>query len=656
MSRVAILKTVPFKREQENIIGFTTKQQQQEYFANLAGKSTFDELFIGIGERNFLPSTDTLATLRIDLKSYPTPFNTIEALNCQYAIVNYEYASGSSNWGSGYLFYFITYAKSVNMNTIEYTLELDVFNTYLRGVDWDYDSGLYDVDRCHIRRYLYIDDKLEPYYDMLKYMYVDDINPPISVVTDSLKLSGSSTGFYYAVIKPNVTEKSISWDFKRYIGETTTEGNIDFSIMLGQEGVEATRVPYAILMFASNNVSAVNGTNIKAQDIHKNIISIFGSNLVTIFKSDLPPQSFTDWNYNGSKWVFTGTAAESGAGTAWSIGDNSVFLGFVSGEIGGGFQDVSTDYKINLYGGTLSKNSKISDDIKMNLYRELHIITSNDNIQYNLLKTENVDGISIRLGRYISDNGIVITAYIADGFYANNYKTGDVAGKISKLDVPTLCDSYRVWQQENKNYMYTAYLLPTVVGAANTANNAFGAFVANSPKGPTDFAGAAKATGAAAHETIKGVISIGDSLARAALYEDDRKHSPDRKIGSASDLAEQTMKFGTLSPVAAIYEPSEPVKNIINRMWYMYGYPINNLIKYDRIFDLRTYFNFIKFNTDTSDRIISKNSVCISNNIADYISSRFQAGVRIWNARTVTNEFKFQDLENWEYDIYLLME
>ena len=108
MSRAAILKTVPFKREQENIIGFTSKAQQQEYFANLAGKSTFDELFIGIGERNFLPSTDTLATLRIDLKSYPTPFNTIEALNCQYAIVNYEYASGSSNWfGIFILFYYI---------------------------------------------------------------------------------------------------------------------------------------------------------------------------------------------------------------------------------------------------------------------------------------------------------------------------------------------------------------------------------------------------------------------------------------------------------------------------------------------------------------------------------------------------------------------
>ena len=642
MSRVAVFKTVPFKRDSENVVWFNSRESQQNYFASLGGKSSFSALFASFPETNFIPMTDTLARIVID--SNDIGGILLDSLNYQYIIVEWAY-----NGITKYLYYFITDIRSKNIRTYEYSLELDIFNTYLFGVDWDLDNGIFNVERAHIRRYLYIDNKLEYYTTNFNYLFVDDIEPDKISAKESITLDSENEGFYYAIIKGNISSGKTDWGCELYIGEgSVATTSTDMGLLLGRNvnnrNMTETAIPYIVLMFSSHNSSnsTKGSTDISASTIHRNIIAKFGENLITIIKSNINPSNFSSWSYSNKKWLFNDSITDMSGGTAW---DGINFLGFFSREIGGKVESINTDIKIQLYSGNISKNSKISDDIKMNLYRDIYISTSSDIKAYNLLRTENFNGITFYYDHYISDNGIAIGIYIKDGVYANNYLAGDMAGKTSKLEVPTLTDSYRSWQQNNKNYMYTGYLIPAVSGFAGVAKNTAMGAAAGMMTGNPMFAAIGAASG-----MLSSFIDMGTNLANAYAHESDQFHKPDKALGSASDLVEQTVKFGTPSPIVTIFEPIEPVKNAINKMWYMYGYPIRNMLAYQRIFDRRTYFNYIKLNEDISTRIEA--TTPMSNSIINAISSRFNSGIRLWNGYTFDGSFKFRDLENWEYDIY----
>lgn len=583
--------------------------------------------------------TDTLARIVID--SNDIGGILLDSLNYQYIIVEWTY-----NGITKYLYYFITDIRSKNIRTYEYSLELDIFNTYLFGIDWDLDNGIFNVERAHIRRYLYIDNKLEYYTTNFNYLFVDDIEPDKISAKESISLDTINRTFYYAIIKANVSVGKTDWGCTLYNGVTSTELSPIMGLLSGRANgnrqIANTAIPYLLLMFSDYNDSDRAGTDISASEIHRNIIASFGENLLTIIRSNIPPQNFTQWKFDNNKWTYTGIS-EDMSGTAWK--DESTFVGFFAATIGGKLEEVSSDIKIQLYGGNVSKNSKISDDIKMNLYRDVYVSTSSDIKAYNLLRTENFEGITFYYDHYISDNGIAIGIYIKDGVYANNYLAGDMAGKTSKLEVPTLTDSYRSWQQNNKNYMYTGYLIPAVSGFAEVAKNTAMGAAAGMMTGNPMFAAIGAASG-----MLSSFIGMSTNLANAYAHESDQFHKPDKALGSAADLAEQTVRFGTTSPIVTIFEPIEPVKNAINKMWYMYGYPIRNMLVYQRIFDRRTYFNYIKLNEDISTRIEA--TTPMSNSIINAISSRFNSGIRLWNGYTFNGSFKFSDLENWEYDIY----
>lgn len=658
MSRVAILKTVPFKREQENIIGFSSRSAQRQYFADLAGKSSFDELFVGIGERNFLPSTDTIATLRIDLKSYPNPFNTIEALNCQYAIVNYEYSSGSSNWGSGYLFYFITQAKSINMNTVEYSLELDVFNTYLRGIDWDLPNSL-NVERTHIKRYTYSNYEPKIYQENLKYMLLGEgLNP--SLYPYEVASSTATDLYCYIIVKGNVTEGKMKFNNMYVRGGTVSPRETPTSYWEGTRATgfnELYSVPYAIvafkyvdsLKFIDEGQTYTAGPN----SIISRAISAWSSDIVGIYLSTL---DFTSINggvihgSDGSTFQIYGTSTNQYdyarlIFTSSSFSDNTI----VGVGLWGLMFNNSTYNIDNSIKQTFSKNAIYSEDIKNKLYERIVVNMLGDTDEYIPLKFANKEEIEFNVKQTISEQGSVYNISLKgnDNFlYNNDFDSGLSMNVYKKFELPSLSDSYTNWLMNNKNYGATNYLLnPTAKLGQGVLGGASLYALSRGLSGPQ---GMALALSIGTGSAILGALT---SSLSAWNKEDDIKNSPDTLKGSSLDLITSILKYGLKFKIIK-YDLQPDSKDKVNKLFYKYGYSVETIMNSSELFN-RHYFNYIKLNENISSRI--KTISNISNTVLNIISDRLNNGVTIWDSSFKTFEYPNNSdgfLENWEQEIF----
>lgn len=640
MSRVAILKTVPFKREQENIIGFSSRSAQQQYFADLADKSSFDELFVGIGERNFLPSTDTIATLRIDLKSYPTPFNTIEALNCQYAIVNYEYASGSSNWGSGYLFYFITYAKSVNMNTIEYTLELDVFNTYLRGIDWDLPLTLY-IDRAHLLRYNYVNNELQTFFR--DYWYNSEgLNPP-TYFTGSERLYNSHNLWLYIIVKTALPNYTIDGITEQGSVKNYAFGWSNYRDLLDEY---VSKSPYAIVWLPlSGSLKFSNGGDLTgiydSTILYANAQQYLSPNVVGVFVSDNEPKDFTD------DAVYT---ENNGTYTVTLSGDCKAFYKELDGKIYPiGVCCLNYKFKRKTYNvdidneiyKTPKKYSEYAGDIKENLYRSIIITCDGTSREYNRLKLQD-DILNVYDNPMITDSGVVHSYSIFNGLYKESLFAGDTFQVNRKMECPSLSDSYQNWIANNKQYGVTGYLVP-----------AFKSVVTGASAG-----GLVGGVHGAAAGALGGAISGIFNYINASANEKNEITKPDTLNGGSYDLLSTVSRYGTVETRIAETDIEPTSKKELDTLFLKYGYAVNMELSLGMLYT-RYKYNYVKTGENISDRIRVLNAT-ISNPILNIISDKFLYGVREWNSSYVddiNNPFNYGHggtniVENWEQQVF----
>lgn len=648
MSRVAILKTVPFKREQENIIGFSSRSAQQQYFADLAGKSSFDELFVGIGERNFLPSTDTIATLRIDLKSYPTPFNTIEALNCQYAIVNYEYASGSSNWGSGYLFYFITYAKSVNMNTIEYTLELDVFNTYLRGIDWDLPLTLY-IDRAHLLRYNYVNNELQPFFR--DYWYNSEGIQPPTYIKKSTDINYGTTLYtpiywIYMIVKTSVPGYNI--DNVSMQGSERKDQATGHTIYHDDLNATAIYSPYVVLwlplsatiMFKGNN----NGlpSSVSSVSAFRYAQEYLSPNIVGVFVSEIEPKNLglpADYEYTTTTSYVTVNISDSTKVVFKNVDNKINVVGLMSYNIY--LNETNFNYSIDNVYTNPKKYSEYIGDIKENLYKNLVVSCNGVSREYNILKLQE-NNIILTNRATISDSGVVQSFSINSGLYSKNGESGDVFVVNRKMENPSLSDSYQNWIANNKQYGITGYLVPSfkapIVGAITGAS--------------------VGGVHGAAIGALGGALSGLFNYINASANEQNEVTKPDNLNKGSYDALSSVCRYGSLFSKIIETEIEPTVKKEIDTLFLKYGYAVNMELSLGMLYT-RYKYNYVKTGENISDRIRVLNAT-ISNPILNIISDKFLYGVREWNSSYVddiNNPFNYGHggtniVENWEQQVF----
>lgn len=640
MSRVAILKTVPFKREQENIIGFTSRSAQRQYFADLAGKSTFDELFIGIGERNFLPSTDTLATLRIDLKSYPIPFNTIEALNCQYAIVNYEYALGSSNWGSGYLFYFITQAKSINMNTVEYSLELDVFNTYLRGEDWDLPLTLY-VERAHLLRYNYVNNELQPFFR--DYWYNSEGVQPPTYLKNSSRLFAPKNLWLYIIVKTSLPGYSIEGITEQGSIKANAFGYTNYKDLLNNY---VAKSPYAIVWFPlSGTIKFDNGGDLTGSYgstlIYAYAQEYLSPNIVGVFVSEIEPKEFTDDAvYTESRGVYTITLGSDCKAFYKELNGKNYVLGVSCFNYN--FKRLSYEYTLqNTIYNNPKKYSEYEGDIKEDLYREFIISCDGTNREYNILKLQSKT-LDIYDMPMITDSGVVHSYSIYNGLYEGSVFSGDVYQVNRKMECPSLSDSYQNWIANNKQYGVTGYLVP-----------AFKSVVTGASAGAV-MGGAYGAAAGALGGAITGIFNY----INASANEKNEITKPDTLNGGSFDLLSSVSRYGTVETrlIETDIEPTS--KKELDTLFLKYGYAVNMELSLGMLYT-RYKYNYVKTGENISDRIRILNGN-VSNNILNIISDKFLYGVREWNSSYIddkNNPFNYGHggvniVENWEQLVF----
>lgn len=641
MSRVAVFKTVPFKRDSENVVWFNSRESQQDYFASLGGKSSFSALFASFPETNFIPMTDTLARIVID--SNDIGGILLDSLNYQYIIVEWTY-----NGITKYLYYFITDVKSKNIRTYEYSLELDIFNTYLRGVDWDLPNVI-PVERTHISRYTYYDNTL--LYNQNKYALNSDFNPPPKKVrtvrrinVSDIDINNKQPTWAYVIIKTNNGEVPFSVTHDNSLDDN----KIFYSSYVNNRERLEYYSPYLVIVFLLNGE---NYYKYEGQSYHLHGRTIYGliqenlsAYIVNIFTSRLQPKQLANCSYTlGTNFqfidvTFTSTAEWSASGFAHAMGGPGLFF---YGELLGRFTyNYISDSAIEIENEqTVSKYAKYEFDPSILNYETLKISYQGKEIPYNKLRL-GIGATSITDYCVLTDNGICEALYLKgqSNYYGKEGESGLRASVNNKIDLPSVSDPYNNWLANNKNYGVTSYLLPSLsFGMAGLS--------------------AALMPHLAPLIAFGGAVSLVNNLIGGMIERENIREKPDDVRGNSFEMGSLLTRYDTLE--CYVYDEvalDNYRESLLNNM-YLFGYLCNTLMDKSEVFN-RYKFNFLKTMENISDRIIVNTS--ISNSILDSISQKYMNGIREWKVTAIednSNPFNYghdeiDKVENWEESIF----
>ena len=678
MSKIALFSWVPFKRNYENIIKFNSVSDQQNYFAQLGDKATFEQLFTYFPDRNFLPQTDTTAILRIDVRKDNTRsplMTTIEALNMQYVIVNYDYNFTPTDlyWGVGYLYYFITYAKSINVNTVEYGLELDVFNTYLRGVDWDL-PNVVPTERTHVTRYTLSNNNLE--YNNTPYAYnkekdlprYDAQNKSFSTFTYN-EDTGQRPMWCVVVLKTNDGKLPAPFGTVNQQGNADPPETIynsiyrDNIISYPLNTYNIIHSPFVYLVFLQNGTNTftfeAGNISVKGSELYDAIQKYLSPNIVNIFSIDLNPSTVFGMTYelnmNGyepeviyemsSYWSTARRAYLYSASTPPNMFGVLCGISIYTGSINITY-DITNPTVVEKY------TENIFDPALLN-YEYIRVMKSGKQVSYNKLKL-GFGQQYVRNYRYVTDNGIVESLFMGGNSTAL-YKHADDPGNRMvysyRNDMPSTSDPYMNWLANNQNYGLISYFLNPLSSLGTSLLMGIGAAAIPGVGGVFALAGA-----------LSGGMSAVFNGINAYLKEDEIKNRPDDVRANSTNLLENILQYEYLGQI--IDEQLMPnAKKMILNLFNLYGYACNDNIPRDELFN-RYKFNYLKTNDDISDRLMylgsTTNNNGISNNIVRIISDAYLNGVREWNYVAIDdyrNPFNYGHgdidiVENWEKAIF----
>lgn len=134
MKVMLLNKNVPWDNSYKNIPRFKSRGEQENYF-NLLTNNSF--IFSAIEESNFTFGDGLYADVKVDFSNIY--LDCQQALQCNYLVVEHNDAQ---------YFYFILKAQLLNKNVALYALELDIFNTYLLGVDYTMENIYFKKAHC----------------------------------------------------------------------------------------------------------------------------------------------------------------------------------------------------------------------------------------------------------------------------------------------------------------------------------------------------------------------------------------------------------------------------------------------------------------------------------------------------------------------------
>lgn len=660
----AVPITTPLNNRYENVIRFFTKEERNEYFTGLNGG--IDPRQSGNTPFNF--DFGDMINAGITLRFIGSEY---EALSKNYLIIYLD----NQQSGKDEFYYFITNAKILNKNTVAYTLELDIFTTYLYAEDWN----LYCyVEKGHTDRFL--PRKPGETFATINFesdstIYNSDEMEKYSSTIMSVNIA-RLVGYVLDTTAENV-DRSSNFDFPWvYVWQSVDSSNKAFETQIyvdDQTILSQNYVIYAIPLSKKFRYrTTINGDYIEYNPkfIFENLLTDPKTYKMSIGVSPIPDSA---WVYNPDEIKigetidinFNSIGSENG-NIVEIFGKNLVaYYTSISGS------DILSFYVIEVNDFECAITFYSNGEYNLNLLDNMNKIdleklrNINNGFDYNLepkLKTRPYSYIELRdtggdtynydIGYVFSNtklsyplfvrNFVVsmenpVTYYgLGNSLYTNNtnINTNFIAQNVVSgyKGITLIGDAMREYISQNKNFMITGLLTPTL----STANQV-GAQIAQQKY----------------DSAITTSLSLPINMINFFANLDNIKNKPDTIKYMGTDwLSQMNIYNNKLDPRLNLWEIKENEKSIVATYWHMYGYNINKIVNIHNILNTRYWWNYVKTVNSESHLIYSE----IPQIIRRKMCSVLDKGVRFFNYHSKTSNLAiannfYMELTNTEYHL-----
>ena len=670
MAKITLYENYPFDNSYKDTRLFDTRAEQVAYFNNLP-KTVVEDVTFSYG---------TLITTRFNY-DFVNQSITSHLMNYNYLSVENE-----ENENDTILYYFIVDTLHYDSGNVEFTLELDVMQTYL--IDLNFDKCL--IRRAHLDRYIdngdgtvsFKADKNSPFFkpeplnftsqylvnryelwqydnsivsqdvqgqqQILRYLHNNDVNGYVYIFVDSNHTFnfGDPEGVSPPTYKPEYQysqEKAISNDYSVFVVPINRAGN---KIQITHDSVTYNfdfQEFYELLTRYNQGGSFI-------FDI---IISPVAPFWLTYESFLNPPNNDFNLSANATQhFIFLQPELHPNQAVMvdpkeYLNNDNynrnvGLFTNFDLTKIKINKSDIYSNnpkrlnpkYEPKLYNSQYSKATLCNFGKETYDYDYLALQQNFKNVTF---YNKNYVALPFLVTTSIQPSQCVAYARVQgdeNSLYNENTEynlNGIVSNQLMTL--PVVTTAFQQQMAEKKNFI-TQALLNTVSEGVQNMNNALA-----SPF--------SAAQGAGLLGSFVGMIAGGINT---ALTVDNLKNAPS-SLKNSSNAFQFNLSYTTYNPYLEIWQLSPKEQNELVDFVSLYGYAYNEIDYPTNYFKSRMYYNFIQF-IPTNFGLGENMSAQLSNTIKQRIESIFTNGIRLWHVNTINfdNENPEKSIE-WSTNI-----